>query len=90
MLERRTKWVRLSLKRIIAWWVPLNPLDLSGCTVSVADEEMVLFLCPQTYYDSMRRPYYHNAGTGQTVWEMPPEMKAAQAAMGVGPPAFAR
>jgi hypothetical protein len=31
----------------------------------------------QTYYDSMRRPYYHNAGKGQTLWEMPAEMKAA-------------
>lgn len=36
-----------------------------------------------TYYDAMRRPYYHNAVTAQTVWEMPAEMKAAQAA---GPP----
>lgn len=30
-----------------------------------------------TYYDPMGRPYYHNSGTEQTLWEMPPEMRAA-------------
>lgn len=40
-----------------------------------------------TYYDQMRRAYYHNATSGQTVWEMPAEMKSAQAAQALPPPA---
>lgn len=33
-----------------------------------------------TYYDQMNRPYYHNATSGQTLWEMPAEMRTAMAA----------
>mmetsp|Transcript_16635 Transcript_16635/g.22930 ORF Transcript_16635/g.22930 Transcript_16635/m.22930 type:complete len:178 (+) Transcript_16635:78-611(+) len=36
----------------------------------------------KTYYDNLGRPYYHNAATGKTVWDMPAEYKTAMTPTG--------